>query len=66
MLHSSGVATIVTAIVTLMLISAGILALTKRIKLPFTIILVLEQHPEIRNALLLIDQQRHEDILHSQ
>ena len=41
MLNNSEVATIVTAIVTLMLISAGILALTKRIKLPFTIILVM-------------------------
>lgn len=64
MSHSSDVAIIVTAIVTLMLIAAGILALTKRIKLPFTIILVLvgimlsllaDQQPALDHLLGRID-----------
>jgi len=61
---NSEVATIVTAIVTLMLIAAAILALTKRIKLPFSIVLVLvgimlsllaEQQPELARLLAKVD-----------
>ena len=64
MTHSSDVATLVTAIVTLMLVAAAILALTKRIKLPFTIILVLvgimlsllaEQQPELGRLISRVD-----------
>ncbi|MCW8956228.1 MAG: Na+/H+ antiporter [Gammaproteobacteria bacterium] len=64
MAPSSDVTTIVTAIVTLMLVAAAILALTKRIKLPFTIILVLvgmmlsllaDQQPELNQLLSQVD-----------